>query len=150
MQITLRSVTQPLTKALQLTFLVTDLVDKQLSIQVYVKVLTLFLLKMITFTTIQLHSMLESQHMPLGERAHADYTSSNTQTAHSNIQTIHAYTASGIAKYNSTSNTKQPAAPSTSDTLFKPLKPFKPLQEYHIKLIYAPICRYNKHLQTAI
>ena len=106
-----------------------------------IKVLQLRLAKKIPVTTIQSHiPSQQSQRSPL-----AQIQPDSAQTHKQRIQTAKQYkpVRIQIPLY-------KPVSIQIPNTVVQAPAPLIPLQDHHIKWIQAPVCRYNKQLQTVI
>ena len=127
--------------ALRAIYLAPEAAAKQLSMQGCIKVLQSRLAKKIPVTTIQSHiPSQQSQRSPL-----AQIQPVSTQTHKQRIQTAkqHKPARFQIPLYKPVSN-------QIPNTVVQAPAPLIPLQDHHIKWIQAPVCRYNKQLQTVI
>ena len=107
----------------------------------HIKVLQSRLAKKIPVTTIQSHiPSQQSQRSPL-----AQIQPDSAQTHKQRIQTAKQYkpVRIQIPLY-------KPVSIQIPNTVVQAPAPLIPLQDHHIKWIQAPVCRYNKQLQTVI
>ena len=108
-----------------------------------IKVLQSRLAKKIPVTTIQSHiPSQQSQRSPL-----AQIQPDSAQTHKQRIQTAKQYkpVRIQIPLYK-----PEPVSIQIPQNVVQALAPLIPLQDHHIKWIQAPVCRYNKQLQTVI
>ena len=127
--------------ALRAIYLAPEAAAKQLSMQGCIKVLQSRLAKKIPVTTIQSHiPSQQSQRSPL-----AQIQPVSAQTHEQRIQTAKQYkpVRIQIPLY-------KPVSIQIPQTVVQAPAPLIPLQDHHIKWIQAPVCRYNKQLQTVI